>query len=73
MKEIILTQKEIMAIYHYCNNIKQSKFVYDKYFNNVVIKQEPCGGIGSILYIQTQNDFWKKSKKWEDITDYEAW
>lgn len=74
--EIILTEKEITAIQQFHNKTKKTKQhkngLVDN-FHNVVIKQEPCGGIGALLYIQTQDDFMDKSDNWEDITDYEAW
>lgn len=63
--EIILTHKEIQQIFRYCvlNN-----------YANVVIFDEPCGGIGNLLHICKQED-WQVNKdcKKEDITDYESW
>lgn len=73
MKKIILTEKEIIDVYNFCKNIKKPKTESTKHYNNVVIRQEPCGGIGELLYIQTQEDLWDKSDNWKDITDYDAW
>lgn len=64
-KWIILTPNEIQEIYKFCA-VHNSQ--------NVIIFDTPCGGIGNLLHIATQNE-WHEDKNCnkKDITDYDSW
>ena len=66
MKEIVLTGKEIKALYDF-------SFVNEctGYTPNVVIQSIPTP-IGSVIKIQTQDDYNEGKQDWSDITDYES-
>lgn len=66
MKEIVLTGKEIKALYDF-------SFVNEctGYTSNVVIQSIPTP-IGAVIKIQTQDDYNEGKKDWSDITDYES-
>lgn len=71
-KEIILTGEEIERLYQFYKKTKPIT-AFAKVHHNIVIKGMPCGGIGELVYVQTQDDFCKKADNWVEITDYESW
>lgn len=69
-KQLMLTGKEIEDLYKFYQ-LNLSKGGMAKRCN--IIIQQNINSIGNITYIQTQEEYWKKKDKWEDITDYESW
>lgn len=62
-RNIILTGKEIETVYSF----------YKEKQCNIAIIGEEWNGIGSCVFIQTQDDYIEGKNNLVDITDYEAW
>lgn len=69
-KIIILTKKEIEALYMFLKENSNSTIIEDTV--NIVVKAV-SNNVGSQIFIQTQEDYCKNKENWKDITDYNAW
>lgn len=69
-KIIILTKKEIEALYMFLKENSNGPIIEDTI--NVVVKPV-SNNTGSQIFIQTQEDYYKNKENWKDITDYNAW
>ena len=66
---IILTHKTLEQIVKFAKSVKD---------DNVVVTDLPCGGIGDVVYVTTQCNFYNKDgalqdDSYIDVSDYDSW